>query len=73
VPCPADAEVPAAEIEAAVRQAEADAEARAVRGTEVTPYLLGRLVELTGGASLRANLALLRQNARVAGKVAAAL
>jgi pseudouridine-5'-phosphate glycosidase len=39
----------------------------------LTPYLLNRLVDLTGGATLRANLSLLRRNARVAGELAVSL
>jgi pseudouridine-5'-phosphate glycosidase len=56
-----------------MRQAESEAESAGVRGSAVTPFLLERIVELTGGASLRANMALLRQNARVAGHLAVAL
>jgi pseudouridine-5'-phosphate glycosidase len=73
VPCPAEAEVPSAELEAALRRAEAEAAADQVRGPALTPYLLNRLVDLTGGATLRANLALLRRNARVAGELAVSL
>ena len=44
-----------------------------VRGAALTPYLLGALGEATSGRSLRANVSLLRQNARVAAQIAAAL
>lgn len=73
VPVPAEAEVPAATIEPAIRQAVEEAEARGLRAAEVTPFLLGRVAALTGEAALRANTALLEQNARVAARVARAL
>jgi pseudouridine-5'-phosphate glycosidase len=73
VPCPEGADVPTEEVEAALRQAETDAVAAGVTGKAITPYVLGRLVELTDGATLRANLALLRNNAAVAADLAVAL
>jgi pseudouridine-5'-phosphate glycosidase len=73
VPCPAEEAVPAQMIADALKAAEFEASAADVRGKEVTPFLLARLAELTGGATLRANLALLRNNARVAAEIAAAL
>ena len=57
----------------AVAEAEARAERAGVHGKERTPFLLTALAEITGGRSLRANLALLEDNARVAGLVAASL
>ncbi len=72
VPCPPEAAMPAAEAEAALDRALSEAAQGGVSGKELTPFLLSRLVEHTGGASLRANLALLRQNARVAGEIACA-
>jgi pseudouridine-5'-phosphate glycosidase len=73
VPVPADAELPAVQAEAAITRALAEAEARGITGKAVTPFLLARVSELTGEASLRANVALLLNNARVAAAVAAAL
>jgi pseudouridine-5'-phosphate glycosidase len=73
VPVPADAELPAAQAEAAITRALAEADARGITGKAVTPFLLARVSELTGEASLRANVALLLNNARVAAAVAAAL
>jgi pseudouridine-5'-phosphate glycosidase len=70
VPCPEDVAVPAEAVEPVLRTALQQAEAQGVRGKEVTPFLLGRLAELTGGDTLRANLALLRNNARVAAELA---
>lgn len=60
------------EINAHIEQALTDADAQNVTGKEITPFLLSRLVELTGGASLAANLALLRNNGRVAAQIAVA-
>ena len=73
VPVPDEDEIPAAQIEPIIEQALADGEAAGLRSAEVTPYLLRRIAELTGGRSLRANLALLRNNARVAAAIAVAL
>lgn len=73
VPVPAEDEIPAAEIEPHIAQAIAEAEARSLRSAEVTPFLLSRLSELTGERSLQTNLALLKNNARVAAGIALAL
>jgi pseudouridine-5'-phosphate glycosidase len=73
VPCPEEAALAAAEMEAAIAQAAGEAEFQRVRGKALTPFLLARVSELTGGRSKAANLALLRNNARVAAEVAAAL
>jgi len=72
VPIPEDAALDAEAVEQAVRQAVAEADAQGVRGKALTPFLLGRLEALTGGASLSANRALLLNNARVAAGIAAA-
>jgi pseudouridylate synthase len=64
--------LPAAEVEAAIG-ALRSAEAEGVRGKAVTPFLLRAVAEATGGRSLEANVALLRNNARVAAEVAVAL
>ena len=73
VPVPEEDEIPAAQIEPQIEQALADSEAAGLRSAEVTPFLLRRIAELTGDRSLRANLALLRNNARVAAAIAVAL
>ena len=73
VPVPAEDEIPAAKIEPQIQQALADSETAGLRSAEVTPFLLRRIAELTGDRSLRANLALLRNNARVAAAIAVAL
>jgi pseudouridine-5'-phosphate glycosidase len=69
-PVPADAEIPRAEIEAAVAGALADAEMQGVRGKDVTPFLLQRIFHLTGGRSLAANISLVLNNARLAAEIA---
>jgi pseudouridine-5'-phosphate glycosidase len=73
VPCPEEAARPAAEMQGAIEQALRDAAAQGIRGKEATPFLLRRVNELTEGHSLTANLALLENNARVAGEIAVAL
>ena len=73
VPVPAEAELPAEVMEAAIAGALAAAEARGLRGKALTPFLLAEVSQRTGGASLRANLALLENNARVAAQIAVAL
>ena len=55
------------------RRANADAEAAGIHGPELTPWLLARIAAITDGASVRANTALIVNNARVAGRLAAAL
>ncbi len=73
VPCPEDIAVEASAVEPLLQRALAQAQAERITGKELTPFLLSRLAELTGGETMRANLALLRQNARVAAEVAIAL
>jgi len=60
-------------MESAIQKALAEAEEQGIHGAAATPFLLGRVSEITGGESLRANLALLRNNARVAAQVAVAM
>jgi len=72
-PVPEADELPAREAEAAIAQAVGEAEAANVSGKALTPFLLARLVELTGGRARRANEALLLNNARVAARIARAL
>jgi pseudouridine-5'-phosphate glycosidase len=73
VPVPEPDELPADDAEAAIAQAVEEAETAGIGGKELTPFLLGRLVELTGGLARRANEALLLNNARVAARIAHAL
>jgi pseudouridylate synthase len=72
-PIPVADELPRAAYEQALQGALAEAAERGVRGREVTPFLLEQLRERTGGATVKANLALLRNNARVAAELARAL
>jgi pseudouridine-5'-phosphate glycosidase len=72
-PIPAESEIPASEIDPIIRTALADMASRGIGGKEATPFLLSRIVELTHGRSLVANIALVRNNARLAAQVAIAL
>jgi pseudouridine-5'-phosphate glycosidase len=72
-PVPADDEMPRDEIDAVIARALADADELGIRGKDITPYLLGRIVELSGGRSLETNIALVRHNARVGAALATAL
>jgi pseudouridine-5'-phosphate glycosidase len=72
VPPPAESAIPSAEMERVIAEALAEAERQGVRGKDVTPFLLTTVARSTGGRSLEANVALLRNNARVAAQVAAA-
>lgn len=72
-PCPPAVAVPAEEFDTALGQAELDAMAEGVSGPRLTPFLLARLAELTGGKTLAANRELIVANARLAAEVAGAL
>jgi pseudouridine-5'-phosphate glycosidase len=72
-PVPEAEAMDAGDVASAVAEAEARADRDGVHGKERTPFLLTALAEITGGRSLRANLALLEDNARVAGLVATSL
>src|SRR5690606_210215 len=63
----------ASAIEGFITQALADADAKGIKGKAATPFLLQRIFELTGGKSLASNIALVKNNARVAGEIAVAL
>jgi len=69
VPIPADAAADSS-IPDAIEQAVQEAATRGIAGKEITPYILSRLNELTGGESLRANIALVKNNAAVGAQVA---
>ena len=72
-PIPQDYALEAAAIEERIAEAVAEAKAQGVAKKEATPYLLKRVVELTGGQSLEANIALIRNNAMLAAQAAAEL
>ena len=71
-PIPVADEIPEAQIGAIIERAVAEADAKGVTGAAITPYLLGRIVELTDGDSLTANIALVKHNAEVGAAIAAA-
>ena len=71
-PIPAESEIPAEEMDRYIQLAIRDMDAEGVTGKDQTPYLLGRIVEITEGRSLEANIALVRHNAEVAAQVAVA-
>ncbi len=72
-PIPAEAEIPAATLAPLIAQAQAEAVAAGIAAKAVTPFLLARLTALTEGATLTANIALVRNNARLAAAIARAL
>jgi len=72
-PIPKDAEIPADVLRPIIDQALKEADAQGVSAKAVTPFLLGRIFELTDGQSLTANIALVRNNARLAAQIAIAM
>ncbi|MCY4021590.1 MAG: pseudouridine-5'-phosphate glycosidase [Chloroflexi bacterium] len=70
VPVPEDKALEAATAEQAIEQATREAENAGITGNAITPFVLNRVSQLTGGTSLEANIALLINNARVAGEIA---
>lgn len=72
-PIPAENEIAAARLVPIIAQAQMDADRHGITGKGVTPYLLQRIYELTEGRSLAANIALVRNNARLAARIAQAL
>jgi len=73
VPVPAADELPRADAVAAIARATADAEEAGIHGPALTPWVLQRVAELTDGRSIRANTALIINNASVAGLLAGAI
>jgi len=71
-PVSGEDEIPKAEMDHFILQASQEAVKKGKRGQELTPFLLGRISELTGGRSLRTNLSLLLNNARLAAQIAKA-
>ena len=65
-------EIPHETIDSAIQQAREDAHILGIQGQPLTPFLLSRLSEITGGESLKANLSLLKNNARLAAQIACA-
>lgn len=73
VPVPPDAEVPITRLESILNDSLAEAEREQVGGRALTPFLLSRMATHSAGETLRANIALLENNARIAGLIAGAL
>jgi len=71
-PIPPESEIPAATIERAIADAGREMAARKIAGKDATPFMLAKVNELTGGASLKANIALVENNARLAAEIAVA-
>ena len=70
-PIPQDAQIPADVLAPVIAQALSEADLQNISAKSVTPFLLGRIFDLTEGQSLQANIALVRNNARLAAKIAA--
>lgn len=69
-PVPAESEIPADDLAPIIAAAQAEAARQGITGKDVTPFLLGEIVNRTDGAALRANIALALNNARLAGVIA---
>lgn len=72
-PIPHEFEIPAGEIEPSIVMAVEKANARGIQGKQLTPFLLKELAEITGGRSLEANIALVKNNAHAGARIALAL
>ena len=73
VPVPKEFEIEAEELEKILSDALASAEKKKIRGKEITPFLLAQMSEKSAGKTLRANIALLENNARIAAQIAVEL
>jgi pseudouridine-5'-phosphate glycosidase len=69
---PNEFEISAVDLERTLDEALNEAELRKVGGRELTPFLLSRMSQISAGATLKANIALLENNARVAAQIAQA-
>jgi pseudouridine-5'-phosphate glycosidase len=69
-PIPEADEIPHERIDAIIDQALADLDRLGITGKDITPYLLERIVEITGGDSLTANIALVKNNAHLGAEIA---
>jgi pseudouridine-5'-phosphate glycosidase len=72
-PVPEGDALPLEEAEAAIAEATRQADAAGIHGKDVTPFVLAKVLELTGGRSQKANIAALLNNAHVAARIALAL
>jgi len=73
VPVPEAFEVPSEQLQSVLDQALETADRNAIGGRDLTPFLLSQMAERSHGSTLRANIALLENNARVAAHIAVAL
>jgi pseudouridylate synthase len=73
VPVPVEAEVESSLLQRVLDEAIAQAEREQINGRDLTPFLLARMSQQSEGATLRANIALLENNSRVAAQIAVAL
>lgn len=73
VPLPKDEEANGEIVERAIKQSLREVEEKKILGRDITPYVLLRVAEITGGMSLASNIALVQQNAHVAGQIAKSL
>jgi pseudouridylate synthase len=73
VPVPAEAEIPLDECESILADALSAADRDAITGKRITPFLLSKMAEMSNGRTLAANIALLKNNARVAAEIAVAM
>ncbi len=73
VPVPADKELPSDIAETAIHQATQEADEQGIIGKEITPFVLNRVKQITDGQSMIANIALLKNNAKIAGQIAVEL
>jgi pseudouridine-5'-phosphate glycosidase len=69
-PVPEVDAIPQSEMDPIIEQASKEAKAKKIHGQKLTPFLLQRISDLTKGRSMRANLSLLLNNARVAAQIA---
>lgn len=72
-PVPEQDAIPSKEMEPIIEQANREAREKEIRGKDLTPFLLDRVAELTRGKSMKANLSLLLNNARLAARIAISL
>ena len=72
-PIPDEAQIPAETLAPVIAQALGEADDKGISAKQVTPFLLGRIFELTKGQSLTANIALVRNNAQLAAAIAGEL
>ncbi|KAK9241382.1 hypothetical protein V1525DRAFT_334713 [Lipomyces kononenkoae] len=73
IPVPAEYEIPAADINGVIERAIVSAEQEGIKGKAITPYLLNRILELTGGRSLKSNVGFVKNNIKVGASIAKAL